>query len=59
MKEKLKPCPFCGKEIELPKLYNTDIPGVYAVQCPFCGAWSPEAKTTIGAIEAWNRRVEK
>lgn len=61
MKIKIKSCPFCGAEIETPKPCNLQYSPIdeYAIQCPICYAWGPEAKTTIGAIEAWNRRDEK
>lgn len=63
---KLKPCPFCGKEVaEVLKLgeYGDDYvnPNHFVVVCDFhkegCGAaCGGEYETEEEAIEAWNRR---
>lgn len=56
MTNKLKPCPFCGREnlIIIFDDYNNS-----AVFCNKCGAEGPLKGTEEGAIEAWNRRTEE
>lgn len=55
MNEKLKPCPFCGGEAELIKIYNTQW---HYVQCVKCKV-KTEHKTEQEAINAWNTRVKE
>lgn len=71
MKDKLKPCPFCGKtvnlcvvEVEVPS-FNEPI-RAYAVECNVwpdgsydgCGMRGPWASTKRGAIANHNRRAK-
>lgn len=58
MKEKLKPCPFCGSEnVKLTEV--SDAYYKYRVICCGCEIrTSPEHIDAI-AIAAWNRRAEK
>lgn len=62
MKE-LKPCPFCGGEVEIFSWYIKGIANRlhYNVRCKDCGCTrrSREYRTTKKAIEEWNRRVGK
>ena len=52
---KLKPCPFCGKEVQ-----TWDIGKDFAICCNYCegggGAKSGYRPTAKEAIEAWNTR---
>lgn len=58
---KLKPCPFCGGEVEL--IYDEDMDD-YRIDCKICemamippGEEPGAVATKDGAIKAWNRRV--
>jgi Lar family restriction alleviation protein len=57
--EKLKPCPFCGKEGEL---FSHEAPLAlgggtrYMVVCSRCFGRAGNADTRDGAIKMWNRR---
>lgn len=55
--EKLKPCPFCGKEAVLHKRLNTPF---FACICPDTKCSGHNLYTLFwkekDAIEAWNRR---
>ena len=57
--EKLKPCPFCGKEGEL---FSHEAPQVlgggtrYMVVCSRCFERAGNVDTRDGAIKMWNRR---
>lgn len=57
MKEKLKPCPFCGsKEIVITDGYSNV--GCWA-ECSFCGASTKaEERTHKECAKAWNRRAK-
>ena len=53
MTEKLKPCPFCGKEVVLH--VSLTYANYFQVFCPNCGAsnvWGADA------IKRWDRRSE-
>lgn len=53
MKEKLKPCPFCGYEIiSFSRFYD-------AYQCRSCLAVGPIAEQNEDKIEVWNTRVSQ
>ena len=57
--EKLKPCPFCGREGEL---FSHEAPQAlgggsrYMVVCSGCFGRAGNADTRDGAIKMWNRR---
>lgn len=58
---KLKPCPFCGKDVEL-KHYKANGDDWWYIACRHCGIavdpWMWNAhQTREDAIEKWNRRV--
>ena len=57
MSEKLKPCPFCGREASIRRNLST---GYTAIQCDYCRAWwTPAELLTKNEIaEAWNRRAK-
>lgn len=66
MKDKLKPCPFCGGEkvVVLEEGGNSEIfenIRNYIICCDFnnggCGATSGFRRTEEEAIEAWNKRA--
>lgn len=48
-----KPCPFCG--VTAATVYRQY---VSYVRCWRCGACGPTDDRGVGAIAAWNRRVE-
>ena len=53
MTEKLKPCPFCGKDVKLHVSLTYD--DYFQVFCPHCGAsnvWGDNA------VKRWNKRSE-
>lgn len=59
--EKLKPCPFCGREVVLDGGEDNELIGepYYYVFCGKCGC-SQYGRTTKEAVaEAWNRRFEE
>lgn len=67
MKNNLKPCPFCGKDvatvvtnIELNELEPHEEPEQFAVVCDFCkggcGSMSGWAMSEERAVENWNKR---
>ena len=52
MTEELKPCPFCGEEVE----WREDKEDIY---CPACeGAWRSIHWLENSTIHTWNRRSE-
>lgn len=58
--EDLKPCPFCGAEAQLRE--EQPVPTddyYYRVRCRQCWATTDWNNKPDGAIEAWNRRVNK
>ena len=55
MAEKLKPCPFCGKEPILEEVKIANAKG-YFVKCK-CGTEQKLYKSKINAIKKWNRRA--
>lgn len=54
MKEKLKPCPFCGGKPYVEK----DTEDNMTVDCQECFASGPFSYTEEEAIKAWNRRAK-
>jgi Lar family restriction alleviation protein len=51
---KLKPCPFCGKNVKLSQIKETE---EYYVECNCIGLVSTYGfKESTQAIEAWNKR---
>ena len=60
MKDKLKPCPFCGGKADLVNYGLTS--RLKIVQCLDCGArtrvFDPEVKRGESACDAWNRRAK-
>ena len=64
MKEKLKPCPFCGGKAELYKVeWKMDKRGVpsrpYWIFCTECNIATPSVGTKRAAIKRWNRRTKE
>ena len=65
MSEELKSCPFCGSEEEVGMVgYCYSDTGGHAmdewhVSCRSCGARTAEYRSEGGAVEVWNRRVER
>jgi Lar family restriction alleviation protein len=60
LKDKLKPCPFCGGEADIEKIPGspfTNEPYTWGVGCKTCNiGWYEEAKER--AIDVWNRRPD-
>lgn len=56
MKEKLKPCPFCG--CEMVEKVKAPMNGYYFIQCDSCHARS-DISTVKQVVEDWNRRANK
>lgn len=65
MKDKLKPCPFCGGEVKLIKytimnfFFHED---AYYIKCDKCEAqigWNGKRFKKNKLIESWNRRNEE
>jgi|GEM_PF-5632043 len=57
MKEKLKPCPFCGSEnIEI---VRSPITERFIATCNSCAASSRYFNDEDEAIDGWNMRVEE
>ena len=57
-------CPFCGGEAIIDKRDYRFPDGThaldgYSARCISCGARTCEYKTERGAVDAWNRRVER
>lgn len=54
MSEKLKPCPFCGRDdLKIVRAKQS-----VKVRCNLCIGTGPDQITTEQAIAAWNRRAE-
>lgn len=51
----LKPCPFCGGEARIGKIYGD----AWTVECTECGIQSGCYDTESEAIEAWDHRAER
>ena len=58
-KENLKPCPFCGGEVVIDRVYARQyVFWAYKVECKRCSTViNYEVRREATAIEAWNRRV--
>jgi Lar family restriction alleviation protein len=60
--EKLKPCPFCGKEKITIHSIDPDIErfddNFWAI-CKSCFSFGPPSNTKKEAIAAWNKRTEQ
>lgn len=57
MAEKLKPCPFCSRKVNvyiIPKFWGYR----WQVRCLWCGASAGYADNKKEAIENWDRRVK-
>jgi Lar family restriction alleviation protein len=54
MKDKLKPCPFCGNKAAEVRVYRT----YTYFFCAVCGANSGKCQTKKEALAAWNKRVK-
>ncbi|MCC6483316.1 MAG: Lar family restriction alleviation protein [Armatimonadetes bacterium] len=52
---KLKPCPFCGRELPFLSHYDE---GYWLVQCTQCFAKTLRCPTEESAADAWNRRAD-
>lgn len=50
----LKPCPFCGKEVELFSLMY----GRYCIRCMDCHIGTDFSEFAEILVEKWNRRAE-
>ena len=55
---KLKPCPFCGKEVQMIGGPAPVWPGTYFIVCR-CGASSIESENEEMVAYWWNRRAEE
>lgn len=53
MKNKLKPCPFCGDKAKLFEDYS----GLFTVQCEKCGISTLLKRNSEEVIADWNRRI--
>ena len=55
----LKPCPYCGKDMQDFVCYVVDDHCEHVVACKNCGAEGPNAMTREDAADMWNlRRVQ-
>lgn len=55
MSEKLKPCPFCGRQV----IGSNNFDGDYFLVCLSCYATGPAMRgSRKGTRKAWNRRAE-
>lgn len=74
MSEKLKPCPFCGTEVELKRYPLRDSPGchIFSIHCEKCGCrirlgrygethtlYISEKEAMNNVIKAWNTRADE
>jgi Lar family restriction alleviation protein len=55
MREKLRPCPFCGNDDQELLAYI----GLDRVTCGKCGSSGPPKNTDTEKIAAWNKRTER
>lgn len=60
----LRPCPFCGHDVEKHGLRDPQAPvsrkktqPIYRVVCVKCGAWGPNGSTVAEARASWNNRI--
>ena len=53
MAYELKPCPFCGSDVEI------NGKKFYRVVCGNCGAVGGDATLPSKAVELWNKRAQK
>lgn len=54
-RNELKPCPFCGSELEF-QHWHLD---KWNIICKTCKASCEQGTTKLGAIKAWNTMNEK
>jgi len=59
MSEKLKQCPFCGREAIMGIACHVHEDYAFRVECRECKIVTPFYDTEAEAIEAWNRRAER
>jgi Lar family restriction alleviation protein len=52
MKDKQKPCPFCGNDAGEMREHR----GYFYLRCIACGASGGKGKTVKEAISIWNKR---
>jgi hypothetical protein len=65
--EALKPCPFCGYDLQESDFAECIAEGIepvtrnlgYKVRCPFCDCCSSKNWSVDQSVEVWNRRVLK
>jgi Lar family restriction alleviation protein len=60
--EKLKPCPFCGREKIIIHSIDPDIERLadnFWAVCTSCVSFGPLSNTKKEAIAAWNKRIEQ
>lgn len=57
MKSDLKPCPFCGYQVDLLESTPSGPAGI-RVYCRGCGAKGRAENSSDDAIKAWNTRYE-
>jgi Lar family restriction alleviation protein len=60
---KLKPCPFCGEEMNAEfdigiKYWGILPEKLYYIHCGCCGGRAGIRDTKQEAVESWNRRIE-
>lgn len=55
--DKLKPCPFCGREATQPYLMLPRKQRKWGVMCKQCGCRVDRYEVREDAIDAWNRRT--
>ncbi|MCK5020767.1 MAG: Lar family restriction alleviation protein [Candidatus Peribacteraceae bacterium] len=58
MSEKPKNCPFCGGVADVGKYELGFGTADYRGKCRTCGATGPPAINSVGAKEAWDKRVD-
>lgn len=52
----IAPCPFCGEDA---KVSPDKSGGFWFVECGWCGAVGPNAKSLTEAAQNWNERLTK
>ncbi|MBO7275069.1 MAG: Lar family restriction alleviation protein [Clostridia bacterium] len=54
----LKPCPFCGYDLDTQSVWQSADGKCWQVQCPACGVMTDWECGMDKAINAWNRRAD-